>query len=103
MDHLIWRKLGVVALLLALPFVVHVGASGRTVVNGEVVSEYNVNYLGILLAVVGLAMAVGIVLRRSLSQRLDAPPTPAWVRAVAALLAVLGVAQAAIQADFLKI
>ncbi|MBR0649003.1 hypothetical protein GXW78_04965 [Roseomonas terrae] len=101
MKHLVWRKLGIIVLLLVLPFVLFFGSSGSTTVNGRVVSEYSVNYLGILLAVIGLVMSAKVAFRRSVSERLDAETTPGWVRGAAAVLAVLAVAQIAVQAGFI--
>ncbi|MBR0683736.1 hypothetical protein GXW74_24885 [Roseomonas eburnea] len=102
MTGSIWKRLVAVAVLLLLPFVVFVGESSRAVVNGRVVSQYQVNYLGVVLALVGLGLALAMVIRRSLSQRLDAPATPAWARALAAVLALLCLGQAAMQAGLVQ-
>ncbi len=100
MEAMIWKRLGLIALLLALPIVVFVGESGRTVVNGEVVGEYRVNYAGVLLAVIAFVLAVSATLRRTVSVREDAPPTPAWARGFAAMLALAAAVQIAVQAGF---
>lgn len=100
METMIWKRLGLIALMLALPLVVFVGETGRTVVNGEVVGEYQVNYAGVLLAVIGFVLAVGAAVRRTVSVREDAPPTPGWARGVAAVLALAGAVQIAVQAGF---
>lgn len=100
METMIWKRFGLIALMLALPLVVFVGETGRTVVNGEVLGEYQVNYAGVLLAVIGFIMAVGAAVRRTVSVREDAPPTPGWARGVAAVLALAGAVQIAVQAGF---
>lgn len=101
METMIWKRLGLIALMLALPLVVFVGETGRTVVNGEVVGEYQVNYAGVLLAVIGFVLAVGAAVRRTVSVREDAPPTPGWARGVAAVLALAGAVQIVVQAGFI--
>lgn len=101
METVIWKRLGLIALLLALPLVVFVGETGRTVVNGEVVGEYRVNYAGTLLAVIAFVLALGAALRRTVSVREDAPPTPGWARGLAAALALAAAAQVLIQAGFI--
>lgn len=101
METMIWKRLGLIALMLALPLVVFVGETGRTVVNGEVVGEYQVNYAGVLLAVIGFVLAVGAAVRRTVSVREDAPPTPGWARGAAAVLALAGAVQIAVQAGFI--
>jgi hypothetical protein len=56
----VWTPLGVVALGL-LPFVVFVGTTSTTTVNGEVVRHDELNVAGLALAIGGLALAWRVV------------------------------------------
>ena len=52
-------RTGLIASVLGLlPFVMFVGASNTTTINGEVVQESHLNILGLVLSAIGLAMAV---------------------------------------------
>jgi hypothetical protein len=56
----IWAPLGVVALGL-LPFVVFVGTTSSTTVNGEVVRHEELNVAGLVMAIAGLILAFRVV------------------------------------------
>lgn len=103
MTRTLWLRLGAILLLLLLPFVMFMGESSRVVDNGRVIVDRSINYLGILLAAVGLFMAATTIFRRSLEDRLDGEPTPRPARLFAALLALLCAGQVAIQFDVVRI
>jgi hypothetical protein len=56
----VWAPLGVVALGL-LPFVVFVGTTSTTTVDGEVVRHEELNVAGLVMAIAGLALAFRVV------------------------------------------
>jgi hypothetical protein len=56
----VWAPLGVVALGL-LPFVVFVGTTSSTTVNGEVVRQEELNVAGLVMAIAGLFLAFRVV------------------------------------------
>ena len=99
-QEMLWKRLAGVLALGLLPYVVFFGESGRVVHNGVVVQERSLNYAGIVLAACGIALAAGIVFRRSLSERMDAAPTPLWGRAAAAALALFCAWQVAVSAGY---
>lgn len=97
MELMIWKRFGLIALLLAPPVTVFVGETHRTAANGEAFGEFQVNDAGILLAVAGFVLAASATVRRTVSVREDAPTTPRWARGIAAVLALAGAVQIAVQ------
>lgn len=102
MTRYIWIRLGVILLLGLLPFFLFIGETASVVENGRVLVDRRWNYLGVVLAATGLILAVLLIVRRSLSDRLDAAPTPFRARLVAGVLGVLCLMQLALSADLLR-
>jgi len=85
---------GIVALVLALAgFVVHVGESSTTIVNGKVTSSHDYNYAAFVLGLIAIGLA-GYVARAILANgEKEAAGPPAMHFAFLGLVAVLGAYQ----------
>ena len=102
MARQIWIRLGVILLLAFLPFILFFGESGSVTENGRIIQDRRINYLGVILAGIGLVLALLLIIRRSLSERLDALATPLRARVMAGFLALLCAGQMAVSADLVR-
>lgn len=103
MTRQIWIRLSVILLLALLPFFLFMGETNTIREHGRVVGEQRLNHLGFILAAVGLGLALTLVFRRSLSERLDAEPSPRRARIMAALLALFCLGQMALTVELVRL
>lgn len=85
-----------IALILGLlPFFLFIGSTSTVVVNGETVSDSRFNLGGIVLALIGIALAVAVIREKGAGQMAR--------KLLAALAVLVCVLQLASSADFLRI